>query len=157
MQKLIKTISFAAVLICLLSACSGNIALPADIKCKNCAIIIENDLQKTDGVRHVNADMEKQLVIIQYDKNVVSEQELSAVLNKTIEKFGAYDMSKCDIAFDCTKCCKVKCCKVVTGKTTCGTGCESSSGCSTDSKSDNEKCCDKESKTDKKCCDNLKN
>jgi len=142
MQKLIQKISFAAVLICLLSACSGNVALPTEIKCKNCAIIIEDDLQKTDGVKKVNADIKKQLVIIQYDKNVVSEQQLSAVLNKTIEKFGVYDMSKCDIAFDCKKCCKVKCCKVITGKTTCGTGCEPNSSCGTDSISNNKKCCE---------------
>ena len=142
MQKLIKKISLVAVSVCLLSACSGNVALPADIKCKNCAIIIEDDLQKTNGVRQVNADMEKQLVIIHYDKKVVSEQELSAVLNKTIEKFGAYDMSKCDIAFNCKKCCMVKCCKVITGKTTCGTDCESGSGCSKDTKNDNGKCCE---------------
>ena len=132
MQKSSQKILIVAVCICLLSACTSKVELPADIKCNNCAIIIENDLQKTDGVKKVNADMEKQIVIVKYDKKVVSQQQLEAVLNKTIEKFGAYDMSKCGIALDCKKCCIEPCCKVVTGKTT----------CKPDSEDNNEKCCD---------------
>jgi copper chaperone CopZ len=143
MQKLIQKISFVTVFICLLSACTNKVEFSADIKCNNCAIIIENDLQKTDGVKKVNTDMKNQIVMVKYDKKVVSEPQLSAVLNKTIEKFGAYDMSKCGIALDCKKCCIEDCCKVVTGKTTCKPNSESNNGkcCDTGSESNNEKCC----------------
>jgi len=151
MQKLSQKFLVVAVCICLLSACTNKVELSADIKCNNCAIIIENDLRETEGVKKVNADMEKQIVVVKYDNKVVSEQQLKAVLNKTIEKFGAYDMSKCGIALDCKKCCIEPCCKVVTGKTTCKPDSEDNNGkcCDTGSESD-KKCC--ESKSDKKCC-----
>jgi copper chaperone CopZ len=153
MQKLSQKILVVAVCICLLSACTNKVELFADIKCNNCAIIIENDLQETEGVKKVNANMEKQIVIVKYDKKIVSEQQLKAVLNKTIEKFGAYDMSKCGIAHDCKKCCIEPCCKVVTGKTTCKPDSESNNGKCCDSGSERDKkCCDSESKSDKECC-----
>jgi len=147
MKKLVQKIVFVAVCICLLSACADNAKLSADIKCNNCAIIIENDLQKVDGVKKVIADMEKQIVVVKYDKKVVSESQLAEVLNKTIEKFGAYNMSLCGIALDCKKCCITECCKVTTGKTTCETDCgttcgNNNSNCGKDSENNNEKCCD---------------
>ena len=153
MQKLNLKIVIVVVFICLLSACSNKAEFPADIKCNNCAIIIENDLQKTDGVKKVNADMEKQIVIVKYDNKIVSEQQLAAVLNKTIEKFGAYNMSLCGIADTCKKCCIEKCCKVTTGKTTCETDCKGdNSSCGTDSKNNNENCCDDSESKNESCC-----
>ena len=81
--------------------------LKATIECNSCKNKIEKTLKNTKGVEKVNVNMKDQSVLVEYDKEVVSETELVAVLNKADAKLDV--KSACSINKDVKSGCNKPC------------------------------------------------
>ncbi|MCL2040113.1 MAG: heavy-metal-associated domain-containing protein [Bacteroidetes bacterium] len=100
--------------------------LKANIECNNCKNKVEKTLKSTKGVEKVNVNMKDQSVQVEYDKAVVSEEELVAVLNKADAKLDA--------------------------KAGCSTKKDAKAGCNKPCNAAEKKACSKENKKDGEGC-----
>lgn len=107
MLKNILSIVVVAVLLSI-PAFAKNIQqanLTAEMTCNACKNKVEKALKDTKGVEKVNINLEDKSVKVEYDKDVVSEEQLISAINKADAKFGA---KQCDANAKADKSAKVK-------------------------------------------------
>lgn len=74
--------------------------------CEHCKEIIEGRLSKVEGIKSSNLDLEKNIINVEYDTNVISLQEIKKIISDT--GYDADEVKKNKRAFKkLPKCCQV--------------------------------------------------
>jgi len=74
--------------------------------CEHCKEIIEGRLSKVEGIKSSSLDLEKNIINVEYDTNVISLQEIKEIISNT--GYDADEVKKSKRAFKkLPKCCQV--------------------------------------------------
>lgn len=118
-MKLLKQLSFIALLAIAFVSCKNEVATPNYAKAEfgidgmtcamGCAKTIEKKMAKMEGVKSAKVDFDKGLAMVEYDKNIVTTANLEETVAKAGDAYKVKNMKNVESFSTEKKACKSKC------------------------------------------------
>lgn len=94
-KKIIVLAIFTLLLtINVLAADIKKTTISADMHCKSCQNNIEKTLKNSEGVKKVKTDFKEQLVKVEFDNEIIKEDEIVKIINNLGYKASVYSKDK---------------------------------------------------------------